>query len=74
MTCCGRIARTPPHFKPLYLCGQSGGQVGNGMALLCAVGNACTAKIPAAASASQSERVIFFMSILLEFGGTAAPQ
>jgi hypothetical protein len=44
------------------------------MALLCAVGNACTAKIPAAASASQSERVIFFMSILLEFGGTAAPQ
>jgi hypothetical protein len=64
----------PAAFEPLYFCGQSGGQVGNGTALLCAVGNACTAKIPAAASASQSERVIFFMVILLEFVGTAAPQ
>jgi hypothetical protein len=30
--------------------------------------------IPAAASASQSDKVSFFMLILLEVGGPAAPQ
>jgi hypothetical protein len=49
-----------------YFTGQDGGQVGNGTALLCD-GNAWMAKIPAAASASQSEKVSFFMLILLEF-------
>ena len=32
------------------------------------------AKIPAAASASQRDKVSFFMLILLEFGGPAASQ
>jgi hypothetical protein len=35
---------------------------------------AWTAKTPAAASASQSDIVSFFMVVLLDFGGTAAPQ
>jgi len=34
---------------------------------------ACMAIIPAAASASQSDKLSFFMLILLEFGGTATP-
>jgi len=52
-----------------YCGGHSGGQVGIGRSAvtLCLVGKALTAKTPAAASASQSEIVSFFMLILLRF-------
>jgi hypothetical protein len=42
--------------------------------MLCLDGMAWMAKIPAAASASQSERVSFFMGFLLEFSCTSASQ
>jgi hypothetical protein len=59
----------PAENGTAYLWGQSGGQVGKGATPApWDDGMAWTAIIPAAASASQSERVSFFMLILLEFG------
>ena len=50
----------------VYLAGHDGGQVGNGATPApCEVGIACSAMIPAAASASQIERVSFFIEFLL---------
>lgn len=52
----------------IYFSGQDGGHVGNGSTPApWEDGRACMAKIPAAASASQSDNVSFFMLILLEF-------
>ena len=48
--------------------------MGTSATTLCPDGMAWTAKTPAAASASQSDIVSFFMLILLEFGGPAASQ
>jgi len=64
----GAPANISPQISQIYLSGHSGGQVGIGISIvtLCLGGMAWTAKIPAAASASQSDIVSFFMLILLE--------